>query len=309
MSAAHNAPVRATEVLIDARRRGRDSTLRTPAAGGAGLNENEFCMVEVVEPPAPPRPIEPRELTLLTLIELVLKDRRRLYQALRVPAATPVMLPRLLAISLAGFVLYGLAMSLVFTATDRWPSLTALPTWLDSPRSTLLQFAPIESTWGKFGPWINGEAAALVTAYAFGLIAASAVCLPSLYFYCLLAGVRMTMLEVVLHTVKSKAVAAVALVGILPIYVAFAMGIVIFGGGEIALAATMWLGLVLPFIAGLWGTVALYQGFAPLCDTMAADRRARRECFLRRLVLSWSACYTAVVPVMIYTIWETLSRA
>ncbi|WP_428306572.1 hypothetical protein [Lacipirellula sp.] len=298
-----------TEQLLDARRRGRDSTLRTPAAGGAGLTGNEFCAVEVVEPPAPPRPIEPRELTLLTLIELVLKDRRRLYQALRVPAATPVMLPRLLAISLAGFVLYGLAMSLVFTATDRWPSLTALPTWLDSPRSTLLQFAPIESTWGKLGPWINGEAAALVTAYAFGLIAASAVCLPSLYFYCLLAGVRMTMLEVVLHTVKSKAVAAVALVGILPIYVAFAMGIVIFGGGELALAATMWLGLVLPFIAGLWGTVALYQGFAPLCDTMAADRRARRECFLRRLVLSWSACYTAVVPVMIYTIWETLSRA
>jgi hypothetical protein len=298
-----------TEQLLDARRRGRDSTLRTPAAGGAGLDESEFCAVEVVEPPAPPRPIEPRELTLLTLIELVLKDRQRLYQALRVPAATPVMLPRLLAISLAGFVLYGLAMSLVFTATDRWPSLTALPTWLDSPRSTLLQFAPIESTWGKFGPWINGEAAALVTAYAFGLIAASAVCLPSLYFYCLLAGVRMTMLEVVLHTVKSKAVAAVALVGILPIYVAFAMGIVIFGGGELALAATMWLGLILPFIAGLWGTVALYQGFAPLCDTMAADGRARRECFLRRLVLSWSACYTAVVPVMIYTIWETLSRA
>ena len=32
---------------------------------------------------------------------------------------------------------------------------------------------------------------------AFGLVAASGVCLPSLYFYCLLAGVRMTMVEVV----------------------------------------------------------------------------------------------------------------
>lgn len=297
-----------TEQLLGVRRRLRDSTLRTPAAGATGLGDEPFCDVEVVEPPAPPRPIDPRELTMLTLLELVLKDRPRLYQALRLPAATPLLLPRLLAISLTGFVLYGAAMSLVFTATGRWPTLMALPAWLETPRATLLAFAPIESTWGNLGPWVNGEAAALVAAYAFGLIAASAVCLPSLYFYCLLAGVRMTMLEVVVHTLKSKAVAAVALVGILPIYVAVAMGAVIFGAGELMLAATMWLGLILPFIAGLWGTVALYQGFAPLCDAMPAERAMRRECFLRRLVLSWSACYTAVVPVMIYTVWETLSR-
>ena len=297
-----------TEQLLGVRRRLRDSTLRTPAAGATGLGDEQFCAVEVVEAPASPRPIEPGELTMLTLLELVLKDRPRLYQALRLPAATPRLLPRLLAISLTGFVLYGVAMSLVFTATGRWPTLTALPEWLETPRSTLLAFAPIDSAWGNVGPWLNGEAAALVAAYAFGLIAASAVCLPSLYFYCLLAGVRMTMLEVVVHTLKSKAVAAVALVGILPIYVAVAMGVVIFGAGELVLAGTMWLGLILPFIAGLWGTVALYQGFAPLCDTMPAERALRRECFLRRLVLSWSACYTAVVPVMIYTIWETLSR-
>ena len=296
-----------TEQLLGVRRRPRDSTLRTPTAGAGGLGDNEFCAVEVVEPPALPRPIEPGELTMLTLLELVLKDRPRLYQALRLPAATPRLLPRLLAISLTGFVLYGVAMSLVFTATGRWPTLTALPEWLETPRASLLAFAPIDSAWGNVGPWINGEAAALVAAYAFGLIAASAVCLPSLYFYCLLAGVRMTMLEVVVHTLKSKAVAAVALVGILPIYVAVAMGVVIFGAGELVLAGTMWLGLILPFIAGLWGTVALYQGFAPLCDTMPAERALWRECFLRRLVLSWSACYTAVVPVMIYTIWETLS--
>ena len=69
--------------------------------------------------------------------------------------------------------------------------------------------------------------------------------LPSLYFYCLLAGVRMTMLEVVVHAVKSKAVAAVALVGILPIYVAVAMGVVIFDAGEFWLQATMFLGLAI----------------------------------------------------------------
>ena len=112
----------------------------------------------------------------------------------------------------------------------------------------------------------------LTGAYAFGLVAASGVALPSLYFYCLLAGVRMSMLEVVVHAVKAKAISAVALIGILPIYVAAAMGVVIFNVGEYWLQLTMYLGLVLPFIAGLWGTASLYQGFSQLCDTMPADR-------------------------------------
>jgi len=68
------------------------------------------------------------------------------------------------------------------------------------------------------------------------------------------------------------------------------------------------LGLVLPFIAGFWGTASLYQGFSELCDTMPGDRMANRQCFLRRLVLSWSACYSAIMPVMIYSLWQVLSR-
>jgi hypothetical protein len=35
----------------------------------------------------------------------------------------------------------------------------------------------------------------------------------------------------------------------------------------------------------------------------------RRQCFLRRLTLSWAAVYTAVVPVMIYRLWEHFARA
>jgi hypothetical protein len=86
------------------------------------------------------------------------------------------------------------------------------------------------------------------------------------------------------------------------------MGVLIFGSSELLLAATMLLGLVLPFIAGLWGTVSLYEGFLQMCDTMPPGRAAQRECFLRRLVLSWSVCYSAVMPVMIYSLWEVFSR-
>ena len=256
-----------------------------------------------------PIDVDTANVSTLGLVELLLKNRRGLHQVLRSHATHAVLLPRLLAISLAGFVLFGVTMSLVLTVAGRWPSLTAIATWIETPRAGLLSFATIDSSWGKLGPWISGKTLVFTGAYAFGLVAASGVALPSLYFYCLLAGVRMTMLEVVVHAVKSKAIAAVALVGILPIYVAAAMGVLIFDVGEFWLRMTLLLGLMLPFIAGFWGTASLYQGFSQLCDTMPADRVAQRECFMRRLVLSWSACYSAIMPVMIFSLWEVLSRA
>jgi hypothetical protein len=248
------------------------------------------------------------DLHTLGLIELLLKNPQGLHRVLRDRSAHALLLPRLLAIALIGFLLFGVTMSLVLTVSNRWPALTAIATWLDAPRSGLIAFNTISSSFGKLGPWLNGQAFVLAGAYAFGLVAASGVALPSLYFYCLLAGVRMTMLEVVVHAVKSKATSAVALIGILPIYVAVAMGVVIFDVNEYWLQATMYLGLVLPFIAGLWGTASLYQGFAQLCDRLPADRQASRECFMRRLVLSWSACYSAIMPVMIFSLWQVLSR-
>jgi hypothetical protein len=253
------------------------------------------------------QPVEEREINTFGLVELLLKNRRRLHQALRDQRADAIMLPRLLGIAMVGFVLFGVVMSLVLTVSGRWPTLTAISTWLEAPSTRLFSIDVIDSSWGKFEPWVRGRVLVLTGAYAFGLVAASGVALPSLYFYCLLAGIRMTMVEVVAHAVKAKAIAAVALVGILPIYVAVAMGVVIFKVDEFWIQATMLLGLVLPLIAGFWGTASLYQGFAQLCDTMPADQAASRECFLRRLVLSWTACYSAIMPVMIYSLWAVFS--
>jgi len=269
-------------------------------------------LIELTPVTAPLPVAEPetdlRRLNTLGLVEMLLKNRRQLYRMLRLQSTHAVLLPRFLAIALIGFVLFGVTMSLVLTVAGRWPELTAISTWLDQPTSSPLTFEEVGPAASKFAPLFNGDAIVLTFAYAFGLIAASGIALPSLYFYCLLAGVRMTMLEVVVHAVKAKAISAVALVGILPIYVAAAMGVMIFGGGEYVLRLAMVYGLILPFVAGLWGTASLYQGFAQLCDTMPADRIVRRECFLRRLVLSWSVCYSAIMPVMIFTLWEVLSR-
>jgi hypothetical protein len=116
------------------------------------------------------------------------------------------------------------------------------------------------------------------------------------------------MLEVAVHATKGMASAAVAAIGILPIYVALVLGTLVFGLPQPAVQLECLLGMSLPFIAGLWGTRSLYLGFVALGDTLPADRRCRRACFLRRLVVSWCACLTAVTPVMIYTLWEFFGR-
>ena len=242
----------------------------------------------------------------LDLVEYILKEPEALHQVIREPRHQPALVPRFLGISLLSFLFFGIAMSLVFAASGTWPVLTRVVTWLDDPRSGLIAFAP-EST-NLISAWIDGSALSLIAAYALGLIAASGICLPSLYFYGLLAGVRMSMMDVVLHTLKSKATAAVALVGILPIYATLALSTIIFELPTAMVHLVFYAGLVLPFIAGLWGTRSLYFGLSTLCDTMPAPRRYKRQCFLRRLVLSWSAIYTAITPVMIFTLWEWFAR-
>lgn len=242
----------------------------------------------------------------LDLIEYILKQPETLHQVIREPKRQPALIPKLLGISLLGFLFFGVAMSLVFASSGTWPVLTRIVTWLDNPQLPLIAFAG-ESI-NLIRAWIDGSALALIAAYALGLIAASGICLPSLYFYGLLAGVRMSMMDVVVHTLKSKATAAVALVGILPVYAVVALSTIIFEMPVSLVRLVFFAGLILPFIAGLWGTRSLYLGLANLCDTMPAHRRVKRECFLRRLVLSWSAIYTAITPVMIFTLWELFSR-
>jgi hypothetical protein len=258
--------------------------------------------------PPPPRVITADDITgddlsLFGLIELILKDRPRLEVAIRQRTWQPTLIPRLLAISLAAFVLFGVAMAIVMSASGLAIELTAVEVALNGWQP-LWRFTSID---GFLDAWRGGSGPPLISAYAFGLIAATGVCLPSLYFYGLLAGVKLTMVDVVTHALKGKATTAIALVGILPVYVAVCMGIIVFDVfPQSVLKFALLGGLCLPFVAGLWGTVSLYHGFAALTDTLPADCRDRRACFLRRLVFSWGVCYTAVAPLMIFTVWQSL---
>ena len=244
---------------------------------------------------------------VLDLIELILKRRDQLDLLIRQRHLQAELLPRLLAISFAGFVLFAVAMSLVLSAAGVWPRLTNLAEVLHGAGGQAMTFAPITADGAFWRPWLEGSAWILIAAYSLGLIAASGICLPSLYFYSLLAGVRLSMLDVVLHTLKAKATAAVALIGLLPIYAAIALGTVVFPTPQVIREAVIWIGLILPFLAGLWGTWSLYRGFMSVADTLPEGCRGSRTCFLRRLVVAWSACYSVVTPVLIFTLWQKLS--
>ena len=126
----------------------------------------------------------------------------------------------------------------------------------------------------------------------------------------------MSMVDVVLHSLKSKAPGAIGLIGILPMYAAVGMGVIILSGSVETLTAepgglmkmALWLGLILPFIGGLFGTWSMYRRFGGLADTIPQERREKRSIFLNRLAVSWVAVYTAVTPLMIFTLWEFFGR-
>ena len=222
-----------------------------------------------------------------SVIELLLKDHARLDELLRDEQGQRVLIPKLLGIAMAGFAIFGVVATAV------------------------LNLAHHNGFWLPHTPaahWTGPSILNLTLAYSLGMIAANGICLPSFYFYTLLAGIRIPMVGVVAHALKGMAVGAVMLVGILPIYVAVTLYPLTVTDSPIVLSGYVLTALALPFIAGIWGAVCLYRGFTTLCDTMPQATRETRSCMLRRLILAWSGCYTFVTPLVIYSIWLQLAK-
>ncbi len=215
------------------------------------------------------------EDSALGLVELLLKNPGRVERLNRDQSRLPLLVPRFLIIALASYALFAAAMIGIFGLVPA----AALPSLLPT------------NGWSK--------------AAALGL---SGVCLPSFYFYGLLAGVKISMLQVVAQTLKGAAATAIMLIGVLPIYVAVTLGLCVFSAPEETMTFWLYLGLGLPFLAGWWGLRSIYLGFVGLADTLPPERRCRRECFLRRLTVSWTGVYAAVSPVMIYRLWEYFAQ-
>lgn len=228
------------------------------------------------------------EISTTGVVEMLLKDHAQLNRLLRNEGYQRELVPRLMAVALAGFAIYGVVVTAIFNAV--W---IRNGVWLEHLPSAY---------------WNDLSAGNLTLGYTLGLVAANGICLPSFYFYGLLAGVRTTMLGVTAHAIKGMAAAAVALVGLLPIYVALSLTSIVFPLGKSWDLNCIVLGLALPFLAGLFGVVNLYEGFVGLADTMKCANRKDRQCFLRRLILAWVGCLTFVTPVVVYSLWDMLSN-
>jgi len=225
--------------------------------------------------------------SVLGLTELLLKNRQKVDALAREVALQAPIIPRFLGIALASFSIFSLTLALLLTlvATENLPEILR-------------------------GAWIANPARAIASlwlAYSVGMVAATGICLPSFYFYGLLSGAKITFLQVTTQIMKGKAATSLMLMGLLPIYVAYVLGMIVFQAPVRSMQPMIYVGLALPFISGLWGVRSIYRGFMQFADTLAPERRCRRGCFLRRLTLACAACYTAVTPVMIYTLWDTFS--
>lgn len=223
------------------------------------------------------------------IVELLLKHQAELDRRLRTEQDQAELVPRLLAVAVGGLALYGIVATILLNMARERSGF-----WLPGLPPAY---------------WNQPSVGNLAVAYSVGLLAACGICLPSFYFYGLLAGVRMTMLAAAAHALKGAAASAVALVGILPIYVALALNALLFSRDPAWLTVLSALALLLPFVAGLWGVYCLNRGFLMLADTIPAERRCRRACLLRRLTWAWSGCFTFVTPLVIYTLWQQLAAA
>jgi hypothetical protein len=229
--------------------------------------------------------IRANDRSILGLAELLLKAPARLDAQTRDPARQAELIPRLLTLALVSTSLFAAVLVLLLRAAEREAVPGILDRWNDS----------------------IGPALALGFAYPVGMVAATGICLPTFYFFGLLAGVRASVLQVTTHVLKGKAATAVFLLGLTPIYLAVTLGMLIFHAPPEALTAALDVGLALPFLAGLWGVRSIYVGFLGLADTLPPERRCRRTCFLRRLTVAWAAVYIAVTPVMIWSLYQNLA--
>src|SRR5262249_53112450 len=104
------------------------------------------------------------------LIEMLLKNPAGVDQLNRAPDLQGELFPRFLLIGLTSYLIYSFVMLLILT-------IAPAPAY---PHSLWLHMPPAS--------WSDGTALSLPLAYTIGIVLAACVCLPSFYFYSLLAG-------------------------------------------------------------------------------------------------------------------------
>lgn len=228
-------------------------------------------------PPTTPE-LEADTLPVPGILDLVLRREQRFHRLLRDEAALPELLPRMLGLSVLGLATYGLVLG---AGAEALPA-GSVPEWFQVGRPTL---------------WMP-------VAFTGAFLGALCICLPSFYFYTQLAGLDASFRLVTAQALRKQTTTSVLLLGALPFYAAWLLASVL--GLPLAREWVMPIGVLLPFVVGLWGVAVLYRSFCFLAEHLPITHRRRGD-FLRGLVLAWGAVYTAVAPVALWRLGEALA--
>jgi hypothetical protein len=229
----------------------------------------------VVSPPAPapappplPAPDERRGF-----LPMLLGDHAALSAALQDPLAFRAIVPKLLGVSVLGFVLHGLVAGV------------AAELFAADPAAGI-------SLGGHPALWMP-------IAFTLSLVGALGICLPIFAFCSQVAGLDVPLPVVAAQALRANATSSALLLGL----VAYALGCVLHLFGTPALAVG--LGLALPFVLGLFGIRAVYKGFSDLARAMPEGLERRRG-LLRVMVFSAALVYAAVAPIALWRLAQAL---
>jgi hypothetical protein len=220
-----------------------------------------------------------------SMFDLVLRGQRRLSALLVDEVRLPGSILRMIGLSVAGLAVHGLVVGLAARGLGSSHDFFS--------RGTPWMWIPLS----------------LVGAF----MGALCVCLPSFYFYTQLSGLDASFRLVTAQALRAQATTSVLLLGALPFYAAWVLGILAAGSSRqtnvfLDPALATLIGLALPFMVGLFGVREVYRGFKDLAQVLPMTH-ARRGNFLGRMVLAWGGVFTAVSTVALWRLADALGRA
>ncbi|HZN92122.1 MAG TPA: hypothetical protein VFB81_05435 [Myxococcales bacterium] len=238
-----------------------------------------------VDPPAKveaPAPVEVAEVeeeipaVRPSMFDLVLRRPRLLDRVLRDERSIPKAIQDLVSLSVIGFSVYGLVVG------------------------ASAQLVHDRLGWNSF--FTHGTPAVWTPlSFVLAFLGAIGICLPSFYFFTQLSGLDASFRSVTAQALRGAATTAVLLLGAAPFYGAWVLGNVVGVFSDVRF--TLQIGMVLPFIIGLFGVGAVERAFRSMVEVVPITHR-RRGNFVRRMVMAWGALFTAIAPVALYRLGE-----
>jgi uncharacterized membrane protein len=244
------------------------------------------------DPPLSVLPAEPSDVpqavySIWGLFELLLKAPKNIDPFLRLPELQPRFVVSFALMTLVGLSAHALVLWGILVAQPG-----AIPTWLRETPPSLLTLL-----------------VAFMAAFPLGIFLATLLLLPAYWYLGRLARLRMSVLEVLSHSLKGKATSSILLLGLLPIYGVLVGCVILAQLGDAPVQLLLYVGFVLPFLCGLRGAGAIAEGFSTVAETTAGLSRANRESLPSSLIVAWALLFIAVTPVVMVKAFQLVMEA